>query len=73
MFLQGIEPVNRGTLAFPLMSSRRDSPWVTQFIIHEMKALGQGIPKIMPVRIVDKPNKAVFELDEPMKFEKSED
>jgi len=67
------QPVNRGTLAFPVMFNRRDYPWMTDFIIREMKAVGQEMPKSWPVRILDKPNKVVFERDEPMVFDETKD
>ena len=64
------QPVNRGTLAHPLMFHRRDYPWMNDYIIREMLASGHGIPNLFSVRIVDKPNKAVFEQGEPMVFDK---
>jgi hypothetical protein len=64
------QPVNRGTLARPLMSHRRDCPWINEYILREILASGLGIPQAIPVRIIDKPNKAVFEQGEPMRFDK---
>jgi|GEM_PF-3639345 len=69
------QPVKKcGTPEFSLVSNRRKHPWMVDYIIREMKAAGllQEKPKTMQMRVV-KPNRAVFECDEPMRFDDTKD
>ena len=66
------QPVKLDIPQMQAWTKRKMHPWMSKYVIREMQASCHEIPEVIPVYIVENPQKAVFGQDEPMELEMEE-